>query len=167
MSENTIICDFGESPASEFWEPVTDRVMGGLSDSEINVADSVGRFSGTVSLENNGGFSSIKSRKDLPDLTGYSGLRISIRGDGKDYQLRVSLENAEAGHGYKRDFATTTGEWLDMDLPFAEFVASNHGRLVEDAPSLDTSKIEDISFLIAGGQSGEFTLEIKSVVAYR
>jgi hypothetical protein len=166
MSDSAIVCDFSEQSATEQWEPITDRVMGGLSDSSIGIDERNAVFSGVVSLENKGGFASIRTTNDLPDLTAFRGLRISVRGDGNSYQLRASSKSDEAGHAYKHDFAPTAGEWLEVELPFAEFVMSAHGRLIDDAPALDPRKIHQLSFLIAGGHSGEFALHIRRVEAY-
>lgn len=43
------------------WRIVNDGVMGGLSSSRVSVNDDKIIFSGNVSLENNGGFASLRS----------------------------------------------------------------------------------------------------------
>ena len=43
------------------WQIVNDGVMGGVSKSKLTVTnDGFGKFSGTVSIENNGGFASVQ-----------------------------------------------------------------------------------------------------------
>ena len=43
------------------WRSINDGVMGGLSSGGMRLEDGIAVFSGTLSLENNGGFSSVRS----------------------------------------------------------------------------------------------------------
>ena len=53
--------DFDSADAVSGWFSVDDRVMGGVSVSQMRYAgDGVARFSGDMSLENNGGFASVR-----------------------------------------------------------------------------------------------------------
>ncbi len=60
--------------------------MGGQSISKfhINEADQ-GVFKGTVSLENNGGFSSVRFRFNQKNIEGYKKVKLRLKGDGKRY----------------------------------------------------------------------------------
>lgn len=167
MSDIIDVTDIEGVGSADSWSVVTDDVMGGLSVGAIAIEPGgVALFSGAVSLENNGGFSSVRFVGPLPELNRYRGLRISVQGDGKKYQLRTKAESAPEGYGYKCDFATTAGEWLEVELPFSEFAASNHGRPDPEAGALDPSEIHQLSILIAGGQAGEFALRVRSLAAY-
>ncbi len=168
MSSNIELCDFSSAEALDNWNIVNDSVMGGLSESAL-VSDSDGGvlFSGSVSLENNGGFASMRYADKLKGLVGYSGFRINVQGDGKTYQLRAHEESAERGKAFKHNFVTTAGEWLEIDLPFADFILSAHGRPMPEAGKIDSEQIHQISFLIAGCQPGDFALRIRRIEAYR
>ena len=73
-------------------QPVDDRVMGGRSASRFRIApEGIGVFEGVVSLENNGGFASVRSGIDNVDLGSAAGVLIRVRGDGSHY--RLSLRN--------------------------------------------------------------------------
>ncbi len=55
------IFDFNSKSNINSWQIVNDVVMGGKSSSTITInKDGHGQFSGTVSTENNGGFSSVR-----------------------------------------------------------------------------------------------------------
>ncbi len=168
MSEGLQLCAFDSADTIALWTVVTDNVMGGLSEG-VFAADSegTGLFSGSVSLENSGGFASVRSTSDLKECAGYTGLRVSLQGDGKSYQLRAHRKSDERGESFKHDFSTTNGEWMQIDLPFADFVLSAHGQLKPEAGKIDSAEIHQLSFLIAGGQAGEFSLKIRSIEAYR
>ena len=47
-------CDLSTNPKN--WYPVTDNVMGGISDLQVTYNDGVFLMQGTVSTKNNGGF---------------------------------------------------------------------------------------------------------------
>ena len=56
-----MIFDFNKEKNINSWIVVDDVVMGGVSSSRISISkDGNGVFSGHVSLDNNGGFSSIR-----------------------------------------------------------------------------------------------------------
>ncbi len=59
--QQLILFDFNKDADIRNWNVVDDGVMGGLSAGRFRVNDAGnGEFSGTVSLENNGGFSSLR-----------------------------------------------------------------------------------------------------------
>ena len=167
-SMNTrIIIDFSNPASSERWMPVNDVVMGGVSSSEITATDSgTAVFRGTVSLENNGGFASVRSGPAEFDMEGYAGIRLRVRGDGNDYRLRLRTTDSFDGVAYQQTFGTTAGTWITIDIPFTDFTASFRGRRVPDAPALNPSNIRQIGFLIADRQTGPFALEISAISAY-
>jgi hypothetical protein len=93
-----LIDDFSSkvSAMGTSWEGFTDRVMGGRADMKVGIESEEGRphlaMSGNVSLANNGGF--IQARLMLGpkgrgafDASGYSGIRLSVRGRGNDYYI--------------------------------------------------------------------------------
>ena len=89
-----------------YFEIINDDVMGGVSQSEIIFNDTgTATFQGRISLENNGGFASIRSNSHSYRLGGYVGLHVRIKGDGKDYQLRVRTDNRLDGISYRYRFA--------------------------------------------------------------
>ena len=88
------IFDFDHNAAIKDWQVVDDTVMGGKSSGNFKLNDAGnGVFYGHVSLENNGGFSSLQypfeALKVLPDDV----IKIHLKGDGKNYQFRVKDKN--------------------------------------------------------------------------
>ena len=68
------------------WRIVNDGVMGGLSSSKAIVKDDKIIFSGNVSLENNGGFASLRSQINDFNFENFSGIEIKIKGRWKALQ---------------------------------------------------------------------------------
>ena len=155
MAEN--IAEFSEKEVdAQGWRVVDDGVMGGLSQGKMEVSkDGVLRFSGTLSLENNGGFSSVRTRDYQADLSDAQGIKLRVLGDGRTYQLRVSSDARFRGSrsAYKAEFATRNGEWIEVLIPFKQMVPSWRGRQLE-GPALNLRKISQIGLLIGDKKPG-------------
>jgi monofunctional biosynthetic peptidoglycan transglycosylase len=150
------------------WTVINDGVMGGLSRSGMRTtAEGTGLFSGLLSLENDGGFVSTRAATDRPDWSGYGGVELRVRGDGRTYQLRLRTDDSTDGTSYRASFETRAAEWTSVRIPFADFRPTYRGRILRDAPPLDTSSLRQIGFLLADGRPGSFRLEIDTVRAWR
>lgn len=164
--ENTII-DFSIPQEQDRWEIINDAVMGGVSESRISMTENkTALFQGVVSLENYGGFSSMRTRPGKFDLSAYKGLMVRVSGDGKDYRLRLRTDNDYEGIAYQVHFSTEKDTWITARLPFDAFMPVFRGRAIEDAPPLNVSDIRRIGFMIADKQAGPFRLEINWIKAY-
>jgi NADH dehydrogenase [ubiquinone] 1 alpha subcomplex assembly factor 1 len=161
------LIDFSRPDEKENWRIVNDVVMGGISQSEIIMTDdSTAIFQGILSLENNGGFASARTNSSDYKLAGYDGIIVRIKGDGRTYQLRLRTDDRFDGISYRSEFQTTADKWINVKLPFSEFVATFHGQRVPDAPVLDPGRIRQIGFLIADKKAGPLKLEIDWIGAY-
>ena len=142
----------------EPWYAINDNVMGGLSRGGIALSDEGLHFFGTLSLQNNGGFSSVR-RPVSDDLTDSRGIRLTIKGDGRNYQLRLRQDQSFDGVAWRREFATD-GSAQVIDLEYPEFEAVHRGRKIENAGTIDPAQITQLGFLIADKKEGEFSLSI-------
>ncbi len=164
--EKTII-DFSSPDEQNRWEIINDAVMGGVSDSRISVIDNkAALFQGVVSLEHYGGFASMRTLPREFDLDGYMGLIIRVKGDGKDYRLRLRPDTSYEGIAYQAHFSTEQDKWTTARLSFEAFTPVFRGRVINDAPPLDITAVRRIGFMIADKQEGPFLLEIEWVKAY-
>ena len=159
----TPIVDFG--PESGVWRNIDDVVMGGVSSSGMRIEGDVAVFSGTLYLENNGGFASVRSDALEVNLEGHLGIRLRVKGDGKTYQFRIRTNAAFDGPSYQMTFETEHDVWTEVDLPFSEFVAAFRGRELPNHPPIDAGEITTVGFLIADKQEGDFRLEIDWIKA--
>jgi len=159
---------FTEPASVAGWLSVDDTVMGGRSDSTVRWADGALLFSGVVSLENNGGFSSVRSPFDpaigaaLADATE---LVVEATGDGKTYVLQLrSGPSAQALHIAR--FATTAGQAKAHVLPLAGFEAVGF-RLDPrpSAPPVDPATVVQLSLYVLDKQAGPFSLSLRSILA--
>jgi monofunctional biosynthetic peptidoglycan transglycosylase len=166
--ESKTIVDFASPTKGPGWRIVNDGVMGGLSESQMSLTEAqTAVFEGEVSLENNGGFASVRSEPTDFALGEYRGLLFRVRGDGQRYQLRLRTDRSWDGIAYRFTFPTTRDEWTSVKVSFDKFVPTFRGRRVPGAPALDPAQIRQIGFLISDKQEGPFRLEVASIKAYR
>ena len=165
LKDRTLV-DFSNAEGPR-WQAVNDGVMGGLSQSRLRVSDAGHAvFEGVVSLENNGGFASVRALLGATDLSGYEGLSVRVRGDGRSYRLRLRTDDRFDGIAYQAIFETAADEWHDVRIPFAEFRPTFRGRTPRDAPRLDPSKVVQVGLRIADKRAGEFRHDDEWIKAY-
>jgi hypothetical protein len=120
-----------------------DDVMGGESSSTFNLNDDgFGVFEGSISLENNGGFSSVRYRFQKIQVKEYTSIVIKLQGDGKEYQFRI--KNSGDYYSYIAPFSTS-GEWQEIVIPLKDMYPSFRGRKLNLIFSKDS--IEEITLL--------------------
>ncbi|WP_430813611.1 CIA30 family protein [Carboxylicivirga sp. RSCT41] len=150
--------DFNKNDDLSAWTIVNDGVMGGLSKGNISInGEGHGEFSGYISLENNGGFSSLRTRFAPLSVVAFQKIIIRVKGDGKRYQLRVKTDTYDA-HSYITYF-TTSGQWEEIELDLETFYPSFRGRklAMSNYPKLE---MEELAFLIANKKEESFLLQI-------
>jgi NADH dehydrogenase [ubiquinone] 1 alpha subcomplex assembly factor 1 len=162
-----VLFDFKNPSDIEAWQMGSDRVMGGVSSGQfISSEGGVAEFTGTVSLENNGGFVSLRSAGPLMDLSAYTGLRLSAHGDGRPYAVTIRSKNMPHGVKYHSPIKLRAGEWASYDVKFADLIPKYRGRILQDADELDLTAIQSIGLLIADGVSASFKLKLRSISAW-
>jgi len=164
----TILVDFDTPAEAALWRPVDDVVMGGVSRSAFEPAGpGVARFHGSVSLENFGGFASVRTPPQQWDTAGASVFVLRVRGDGKTYKFTLRTSDRFDGIQYQARFVAPAGEWSEVRLPVNEFVATFRGRKVPFAPALDPGNVRALGLMISDKQAGAFELLIDHVAVER
>ncbi|NRB64991.1 MAG: CIA30 family protein [Saprospiraceae bacterium] len=158
------IDQFGAS-TKLIWEVVNDTVMGGQSSSRILNIKNHSIFQGNVSLQNGGGFASI--RASLPYILHgeASGIRIRARGDGKTYDFRIRCRGQYARTAYRVSFTPAPNQMEEFFFEWSFFTPTFRGQILPNLPQPQPELIREIGFLIAQNQSGPFALELDWVRA--
>lgn len=144
------------------WIVVNDTVMGGQSSSRFYYENEVGIFAGNVSLENNGGFASVR-RLIAPEFRTGSIIRLTLKGDGRNYQFRLKTHQLYEGAAYVTEFTTQAGQWQSVQLTESDFTPRFRGRFIAGAPSLKFSDAKQVGLLIGDKRQGTFKLEIQAI----
>ena len=175
-----VLFDFANPNADikETWGAVDDVVMGGVSQSNIRLADGKAIFSGIVSTDNNGGFASVRTRNLEPplDLSDYEGIELRVIGDGKRYKFITRCEGKWDGVGYSYSFDTVHDFATTIRVPFKDLIPVFRAKTVTEASKFDSSKVYSLQLMLSkfeydGGlnpkfETGSFKLEVESIKAY-
>jgi NADH dehydrogenase [ubiquinone] 1 alpha subcomplex assembly factor 1 len=155
---------FSDADAVARWSATDDRVMGGISQSRLRF-DPAGfaLFEGVMSLEQNGGFASVRAAAAGPPLPGITHYVVEVRGDGKRYKLDLRTSGRFSAASYQASFATVADNWTTVALPVNSFAPSFRGRRVIDAPPLDAALVNQVGLMIADSQDGPFQLAIRRI----
>jgi Complex I intermediate-associated protein 30 (CIA30) len=147
------------------WQVVNDSVMGGLSVGDTEVHEDSFVFSGDISIENNGGFSSVY--RPVSELSNsLDSISVRVVGDGKLYQLRIRCQVDGYNLAYKLGFYTERNIEQSLTFPLSDFEASFRGRLITGAPQLQAKNITHVGFLITDKQPVNFSLKVTDISFY-
>jgi hypothetical protein len=140
------------------WVSINDSVMGGVSTGGMHQAGEGLHFRGNLSLQNNGGFSSVR-RLASEDFTKSKGIRLTVKGDGRNYQFRLRQDKSFDGVAWRKEFSTD-GSVQVFEFTFDQFEPVFRGRLVRNAGPVKPDLISQIGFLIADKNEAPFSLQV-------
>ncbi len=169
------------------WGALDDVVMGGVSQGSFFVraaqADQKGDrqavFAGNVSTDNSGGFSSVRTKNFEPpfNLSGWQGMRLRVKGDGQRYKFIARNSDGWDSPAYIYGFDTVAGEWIVVDIPFDEMVATFRARSMPEAPAFDPQKVFSLQLMLSkfeydrqlnpNFKPGPFELAVRQISVYR
>ncbi|PMB47611.1 NADH:ubiquinone oxidoreductase [Fischerella thermalis CCMEE 5330] len=179
-SGEKILFDF-TNPSTEMkniWGAVDDVVMGGVSESNIQLVEGTALFAGNVSTANSGGFASVRTKNFSPafNLSGYEGIKLRVRGDGKRYKFFLRTDTKWDGIGYSYSFDTIANTWIDVRIPFADLVPVFRAKTLQDCPQIATNQISSFQLMLSKFEydgelnpqfsPGGFALQVESIKAY-
>ncbi len=181
-SNNRELFDFSEPDQDLLtaWMAVNDGVMGGVSDSGLQIVNGRAFFKGNVSVDRGGGFASIRTQNFNPplDLSNYQGIALKVRGSGTGQRYKLFLRPSEQWDGisYGYSFDTNANSFTDLRIPFSNLMPVKRAKIVNDAPTLERRQVSSIQIMLSkfeydGGlnpsfRPGEFELELCSIGAY-
>ena len=160
------LIEFEQDADFEAWRAIDDVVMGGVSRSTLQrYAPGIASFSGIVSLDFGGGFASVRTLPRVWATAGAKTFVLRCRGDGRKYKFTVRVDEGFDGVQYQARFQPPRGEWVEVALPVASFVASFRGRPVMGADPLDPAQVRQLGFMVSDKQAGPFELLLEWVDA--
>lgn len=145
---------------------VNDSVMGGRSSSQFSTIDKYINFKGSVSLENNGGFASLRMLWPFESVKGYKKIKLMLKGDGKTYQFRLRTSRGFDGAAYSYEFETIKDKLITIEIDVTQFVPGFRGRVLTNMPDLALQDVQQMGFLIADKQVGSFNIDLKSIMLH-
>jgi NADH dehydrogenase [ubiquinone] 1 alpha subcomplex assembly factor 1 len=158
--------DFGTScDTCDNWFVVLDGVMGGLSEGDATMTDTSILFKGKVSLENNGGFASLRTSYGDYDLSSYEKVSVRYRSTGQDFGFTLTKYRQFWRANYKANLPITSGEWQTVTFKLTDFETYRLGRkLSGHLDTADLSKIIRLGFISNTKAPTAFEIEIDRIV---
>ncbi len=163
ITDNLII-NFGLEKDGSDWRIINDDVMGGKSQSEAKLTAKTLYFKGNTSLENNGGFVSIRSPFQNFDLSAFETVTILHKGTNRSFSLVLETEKAYYLPYYKHDFKPSSEEWETTTIKLNQFKKYRFGQT--DGTKMNSENLKNvirIGCTLFDKQAGDFELEIESI----
>ncbi len=166
LPEKGIKIEFGTATSrTSNWVKLSDNVMGGISEAQIEYGANSVIVKGNVSLKNRGGFVSIKSNFGKLDLSAYKAVKITFRSTKQIYAF--TLENSRRWYepAYKHAFnAKEINKWETVSLDLDNFVEEIIGQPTGNKTNKSIlESILRIGISTNEKKEGPFQLEIESI----
>jgi len=170
MADDTpkVLLDFSGADAIKDWQTINDGVMGGVSEGKFKITDKKTlEFFGTLSLENNGGFASVRTKAKKFGLEKGETLVVKVRGDGREYSLNLYPNKPLIAFSYRAAVQTKKDEWIEIKLPLDKFEATSFGRPVKDAGPVNPEEINALGLMLGDKKAGPFKMEVEWIKVER
>jgi monofunctional biosynthetic peptidoglycan transglycosylase len=155
------LLDFVGPDAAQKWQAVNDGGMGGVAEGRLKItADNTMEFSGRLSLENNGGFASVRTKPTNFDIHGGDTLVVRVKGDGREYVLNIYTKSRRMAFSYRAPLPTTRDEWTEVSVPLDEFIPTSFGNRVQGMGPVEPDQINSLGFMLSDKKPGPFKLEV-------
>ena len=157
-----VIYDFSENNNLDGWYVVDDGVMGGRSRGRLQIENNdTGLFSGKISLDNYGGFSSIRYYAGNLKVQKNKYITMIVKGDDKYYQLRIRASRNDR-YVYTKKFFAKSG-WQEIRIPLESMEPYFRGQRL-NKNNFNKKYISEIGFLIGNKVREKFELRIRSII---
>jgi NADH dehydrogenase [ubiquinone] 1 alpha subcomplex assembly factor 1 len=162
------VLDFAAPEAAQRWQAVNDGVMGGVSDGCFKITDAgTLEFTGTLSLENNGGFASVRTKPTDLDIKAGDTLVVRVKGDGREYVLNLYTKSRRMAFSYRAPLPTTKDTWTEVRVPLEDFIPTAFGRRVQGRGVVEPDQINGLGFMLADKKPGRFQMQVEWVKVER
>lgn len=156
------VLDFASPDAARAWQTVNDGVMGGRSQGRFRITDAATlEFTGNLSLENNGGFASVRTKPTALPLRAGDTLVLRLKGDGRTYMVNLYTKARRTAFSYRAEVPTEKDRWQEVRLPLERFEPTSFGRVVPGMGPVDPGQIDGLGIMLGDKKPGAFRLEVE------
>jgi len=162
MNESGYKIDFGENLDVKNWAVVNDGVMGGKSESTVQLLSNSILFKGNISLRNNGGFASLRNEGHKLNISQCKSVTIKFRTNtNRKFSFRLSNSDWFYKPFFKHEFSSSTPDWETVTLLLADFKEYTiNGETGNKLTSDNMKKEMRIGIILYDKQEGSFEIEI-------
>merc|ERR1712193_157794 len=148
------------------WELLMDSVMGGISEADVeNMDDGNLKWSGQLSLENNGGFAQFYGyigRK----LTGFDGVRMSLRTTDPSRDFYATYARDMRNGLMFQHPMKLTGEFKSYEMEFNDYEFQFMGWTANWVPRPNGMNIRNVGMLIMDKNTDPFEVHIENIEGF-
>ncbi|MEI6235770.1 MAG: CIA30 family protein [Planctomycetota bacterium] len=168
VEEPLPLFDFTDADSAKEWQTVNDGVMGGVSDGKFKITgDKTMEFFGTLSLANNGGFASVRTKNKKMGFEKGDTLVAKVRGDGREYSINLYVNKPLVAFAYRATLQTKKDGWIEVKIPLDTFEATWFGKLVKDAGAVKPDEINALGFMLSDKTAGPFKMDVEWIKVER
>ena len=155
--------------SGKYWQYVSDRVMGGVSDGQVTLEQDGGiyyaRLTGDVSTKNNGGFIQVRANVSFAnsekDGNNLQGVRLNVRGNGETYYIHIRTNDSWSPSDYYSSTFKADSDWKMINLPFDNF----QRRRGSNEKDLDAKNITSFG-IVAYGRDYTSDVSVSTIEFY-
>ncbi len=168
-NQNSLKINFGLEKDGKDWQIINDDVMGGMSDSKIIFTANSMIFKGDISLQNNGGFASVRSVVQQRDLSKFTKVKIRYKSADfdREYSLVFSTSLRFYNPKYKLSFTPKSELWQTKEFLLKDALETRMGK--PTGARISESALENnlrFGFILSDKKTGPFTFEIDYLEFY-
>ena len=163
-SDDALLVDFGQDGETR-WYAVNDTVMGGVSSGQLVYEDETLLFEGTVSTDNNGGFTSVRGPNETIDISMYERVLIRMKSEGQPFSMILANNPYWFQDQFKYDIEVPNSDWNVIEIPLNEFQVFRTQNGYPTATGImmtpeDGRRILHLELMSKLFEDGEFRLEV-------
>ena len=154
--------------SAKYWQYISDRTMGGVSDGEATLQQEgdvfFARLTGKVSTKNNGGFIQLRSTFSFANFQKngkkLKGVRLNVRGNSETYDIFIRTDETQSYSDFYLASFSAGSNWEIIDLPFDKFKHRYFNNLILEGKNITTFGI------VAYGRDYISDVSISKIVFY-
>ena len=160
-TQDAIKIDFGKEKEGKYWRVINDGVMGGLSKGTKRLTTNSMLFKGIVSLDNNGGFSSLRYPFSDKNISKCNEIEIRYRSAGISLAFTIAVSRRWYIPNYKIRLDKTLSKWTTKTIRLTDLRKHYIGKPMNETLNKKTLKeIVRIGFITDEKKYGDFEFEI-------
>ena len=152
--------DFTDNESIQDWVVVNDGVMGGRSKGFMTPGEAGLLFYGKVSLENNGGFTSVRCPYQPMNLSDFDVVELKYRSVGVRQVFQLEVDRRFYVPNYKIPLADSE-DWEIVRIPLREVrqyrLGTKTGKLLDKNACAEVIRL---GFITDEKRAGDFTFEV-------
>jgi|TARA_B110000196_G_C20916149_1_gene552993 hypothetical protein len=164
LGNEVLFEDFNNNPQDQ-WEFISDQVMGGESYGTVEFINQknklFARMTGSVSLENNGGFIQFRKKLKKSFDKNSKGIKIVARGNTEQYFIHIRTKGTLLPWQYYQAAFSVNSNWQSITIPIESFKRSS----IMLSKNIIPSNIKSIA-IVAYGKEYLALIDVSKVSIY-